>query len=105
MKSLLLLASLSLLSGVAGEALAAGRWVNSPSQQCNVICQVDGQRGLSLGPVAGMQESYLCRAQPGPAGSAPRPGFTLKPDAGKLGCAVYDTAGPQVPDNFECYCE
>jgi hypothetical protein len=105
MKSLLLLAGLASLSGIAGEAYAAGRWVNSPSQQCNVICQVDGQRGLSLGPVAGMQESYLCRAQPGPTGSAPRPGFTLKPDTGKLGCAVYDAAGPQVPDNFECYCE
>jgi hypothetical protein len=106
MKSLLLFASLLSLSGLSQEALAAGRWVNSPSQQCNVICQVDGQRALSLGPVAGMQESYLCRAQPGPTGSPPRPGFTLKPDAGsKLGCAVYDAAGPQVPDNFECYCE
>jgi hypothetical protein len=105
MKSLLLPAILLSLSGLSHETLAAGRWVNSPSQQCSVICQVDGQRGLSLGPVAGMQESYLCRAQPGPAGSAPRPGFTLKPESGKLGCAVYDAAGPQVPDNFECYCE
>ncbi|HEY0568992.1 MAG TPA: hypothetical protein VGD13_12850 [Xanthobacteraceae bacterium] len=105
MKSLLLLAGVLSLVPLSHGTLAAGRWVNSPSQQCNVICQVDGQRGMSLGPVAGMQESYLCRAQPGPVGSAPRPGFTLKPDAGKLGCAVYDAAGPQVPDNFECFCD
>jgi len=93
------------LSSLSQEAFAAGRWVNSPSQQCNVICQVDGQRPMSLGPVAGMQESFLCRAQLGPPGSAPRPGFTFKPDAGKLGCGVYDPAGPQAPDNFECFCE
>lgn len=105
MKSLLLFASLASLSSLSHEVFAAGRWVNSPSQQCNLICQVDGQRAMSLGPVAGMQESYLCRAQLGPAGSTPRPGFTIKPDAGKLGCGVYDAAGPQAPDNFECFCE
>jgi hypothetical protein len=105
MKSLLLFAGLLALSSLSQEAVAAGRWVNSPSQQCSTICRVDGQRGMSLGPVAGSEESFLCRAQPGPPGEAPRPGFTLKADSGKLGCAVYDAAGPKVPDNFECYCE
>jgi hypothetical protein len=105
MKSLLLAAFLLSLLGLSHETLAAGRWVNSPSQQCSVICRVDGQRGMSLGPVAGMDESFLCRAQPGAPGSAPRPGFTLKPESGKLGCAVYDAASSQVQENFECYCE
>jgi hypothetical protein len=105
MKSLLLFATVLSLSALSQETTAAGRWVNSPSQQCSTICQVDGQRGMALGPVAGMQESYLCRAQPGAPGDAPRPGFTLKPDSGKLGCAIYDAAGPKAPDNFECYCE
>jgi hypothetical protein len=105
MKSLPLLATVLSLSAFSQEAMAAGRWVNSPSQQCSTICQVDGQRGMALGPVAGMQESYLCRAQPGAPGDAPRPGFTLKPESAKLGCAIYDAAGPKVPDNFECYCE